>query len=106
LVFDLALLVTLFVAAVIGMSGVGGAVRTAYEPQSAAENRCKGVLPANTAETRAYSACVRRELSRSPTSILMERLAVSTVPLAIALGIALARRRFAPSSLRAADEEY
>ena len=68
----------------------GGALRSAgrplLEPQSAAEERCAGLVVEGTADPGEYQDCVTREMSQSPQS----RLGSSVFPvgLTVVLGSA------------------
>jgi hypothetical protein len=68
----------------------GSAVRSAgrglLEPQSAAEERCAGLVHEGTTDSREYQDCLTREMDKSPQS----RLGSSGFPVGLTIVLGLA----------------
>jgi hypothetical protein len=69
----------------------GPAIRQAYEPQSAAEERCAFIAPSDGVDSVAWTRCVEREASASPAGVEMPRIirALAVICLALVAGVFL-----------------
>lgn len=75
---------TVFAAGSVLVSS-GPAIRQAYEPQSAAEERCASVAPSDGVDSVAWTRCVEREASAAPVGVEMPRIIRALAVMCVAL---------------------
>jgi hypothetical protein len=95
----LSLVGVLLAVALVGAVAVLATVaRWEYEPQSAAEHNCEGLVPPDAADSAARGACLDRELHRSSWGHATPLLAVSALAGVIAFGLVVIAARGSESA--------